>query len=79
MVKRGHGEGTLYWHEERQRWAVMASLGYDASGKRVRKIAYGRTKTEARSKLRELLRDIEDGLAIARGRLHPRRCGEGVA
>jgi hypothetical protein len=30
----------------------MASLGYDASGKRIRKVAYGRTKTEARTKLR---------------------------
>jgi hypothetical protein len=27
--------------------------------------AYGRTKTEARTKLRELIRDIEDGLAVA--------------
>jgi integrase len=65
MPKRGHGEGTIYWNEDRQRWAAMASLGYDASGKRVRKVAYGRTKTEARTKLRELIRDIEDGLAIA--------------
>src|SRR3954470_2461422 len=67
-AKRGHGEGTIYWHEERQRWAAMASLGYDATGRRVRKIAYGRTKTEARTKLRELIRDIEDGLAIASDR-----------
>jgi integrase len=65
MAKRGNGEGTIYWHGERQRWAAMASLGYDAAGKRIRKIAYGRTKTEARTKLRELIRDVEDGLAIA--------------
>jgi integrase len=65
MTKRGHGDGSIYWHEERKRWAAMASLGYDATGKRIRKIAYGRTKTEARTKLRELIRDIEDGLAIA--------------
>jgi integrase len=50
---------------ERQRWAAMASVGYDPAGKRLRKIAYGRTKTEARTKLRALVRDIEDGLAIA--------------
>jgi hypothetical protein len=65
MTKRGHGDGSIYWHEQRQRWAAMASLGYDATGKRIRKIAYGRTKTEARTQLRELIRDIEDGLAIA--------------
>jgi integrase len=46
----------------------MASLGYDAAGKRVRKVAYGRTKTEARAKLRELIRDIEDGLAVGSDR-----------
>jgi integrase len=68
MTKRGQGEGSLFWSEERQRWAAMASLGYDASGKRVRKVAYGRTKTEARSKLRELIRDIEDGLAVGSDR-----------
>ena len=68
MTKRGQGEGSLFWSEERQRWAAMASLGYDAAGKRVRKVAYGRTKTEARSKLRELMRDVEDGLAVGSDR-----------
>jgi hypothetical protein len=61
MVNRGHGEGTIYWHEGRQRWAVLVAGGYDERGKRVRKYAYGRTKTEARMKLRELLREAEDG------------------
>src|SRR3954453_16681062 len=64
MTKRGQGEGSLFWNEERQRWPAMASLGYDAAGKRVRKVGYGRTKTEARAKLRELIRDIEDGVAV---------------
>jgi integrase len=68
MVKRAHGEGTIYWHEGRQRWAILVTLGYDPTGKRVRKYAYGRTKTEARSKLRELLRDAEDGVLIANDR-----------
>jgi integrase len=68
MAKRGQGEGSIYWSEERQRWAAMTSLGYDAAGKRVRKVAYGRTKTEARAKLREVIRDVEDGLAVGNDR-----------
>jgi integrase len=69
MGKRGHGEGTIYWHEGRQRWAVLVPLGYDARGKRVRKYAYGRTKTEARAKLRKILRDAEDGITTIGDRL----------
>jgi IS1 family transposase len=68
MVKRGHGEGTIYWHEGRQRWAVLVAGGYDERGKRVRKYAYGRTKTEARNKLRELLREAEDGIVVTNER-----------
>ena len=64
MTKRGQGEGSIYWHEGRQRWTAIATLGYDPSGKRVRKYVYGRTKTEARAKLRELLRAAQDGVAI---------------
>ena len=63
--ERGHGEGGLYWVEARQRWFASASLGYDASGKRVVKRGSGKTKTEARNKLKEVLRDYDDGLAIA--------------
>ena len=42
-----------------------ASLGYDARGKRITKRASGKTKTEAKDKLRELLRDLDDGLPVA--------------
>lgn len=38
-------------------------MGYDGRGKRITKKASGRTKTEAQSKLKEILRDHEDGLA----------------
>src|SRR4051795_8022598 len=64
MAKRGQGEGSIHWHEGRQRWTAIATLGYDPSGKRIRKYVYGRTKTEARARLRELLRDAQDGVAI---------------
>ncbi len=41
------------------------TVGYDPSGKRIVKRGSGRTKTEAKAKLKEVLRDHEDGLAIA--------------
>ncbi|MCW2904029.1 MAG: site-specific integrase [Streptosporangiaceae bacterium] len=63
--RRSRGDGGLHWDEKRQRWIATASLGYDPSGKRIVKRASGKTKTEAKTKLREVLRDYEDGLAIA--------------
>ena len=63
--RRGPGEGGLHWSERRQRWIATASLGFTPAGKRVVKRGSGRTKTEARQKLKEVLRDLDDGLAIA--------------
>ena len=40
------------------------TIGYDGRGKRVVKRASGRTKTEARDKLRALMRDHADGYVI---------------
>src|SRR5262249_31105487 len=39
--------------------------GFDARGKRIVKRASGKTKTDAKEKLKELLRDLDDGLALA--------------
>ncbi|PGH46917.1 tyrosine recombinase XerC [Streptomyces sp. Ru87] len=63
--RRSRGDGGLHWDAKRQRWIATASLGYDGSGKRIVKRGSGRTKTEAKAKLKEVLRDYEDGLAIA--------------
>jgi integrase len=63
--RRSRGDGGLHWDDSRQRWIATASLGYDPSGKRIVKRASGRTKTAAKEKLKEVLRDYEDGLAIA--------------
>lgn len=65
--RRSRGDGGLHWHEGRQRWIATASLGFDAAGRRVVKRGSGRTKTEAKRKLKAVLRDHEDGLAIAPG------------
>ncbi|MFD8337041.1 tyrosine recombinase XerC [Streptomyces solisilvae] len=63
--RRSRGDGGLHWDEKRQRWIATASLGYDPSGKRIVKRGSGKTKTEAKTKLKEVLRDHDDGLAIA--------------
>ena len=64
-TRRSRGDGGLHWDESRQRWIATASLGFDPAGKRVVKRGSGRTKTEAKAKLKAILRDYEDGLAIA--------------
>jgi integrase len=63
--RRGRGEGGLHWDEKRQRWIASVTTGYTPAGKRIVRRGSGKTKTEARNKLKEVLRDHEDGLAIA--------------
>ncbi|MFD9794582.1 tyrosine recombinase XerC [Streptomyces sp. NPDC059070] len=63
--RRSRGDGGLHWDDKRQRWIATASLGFDPSGRRIVKRASGVTKTAAKAKLKEVLRDYEDGLAIA--------------
>jgi integrase len=63
--QRAHGDGGLYWSETRQRWIAEITIGYTPAGRRITRKAAGRTKTEAKVKLKEVLRDHEDGLAIA--------------
>ena len=62
--RRARGDGGLHWDERRQRWIASVTVGYDGRGKRVVKRSSGRTKTEARDKLRALVRDQADGYAI---------------
>ena len=63
--RRGRGEDSIYWDEAKQRFVGAVSLGYSASGARVRKKVMGRTKTEVRDKLRELHAQVDSGGAAA--------------
>jgi integrase len=65
-TRRSNGEGGLSWNEARQRWVGRVSLGYNAAGKRRIGTVSARTKTEAKNKLRALLRDHDDGLPTQR-------------
>ncbi len=63
--RRSRGDGGLHWDDKRQRWIATAHLGYEGRGKRIVKRASGRTKTDAKDKLKEILRDLDDGLTAA--------------
>ena len=58
--RRARGDGGLHWDQRRQRWVATATVGYDGRGKRLVRHGYGRTKTEAKAKLHDLLRNRED-------------------
>lgn len=60
-TRRSRGDGGLSWDEARKRWVASVTVGYTPAGKRIVKRGSGRTKTEAQRKLREILRDYEDG------------------
>ncbi|WP_239382635.1 site-specific integrase [Frankia sp. CIT1] len=44
--RRGHGEGSVYWREDRQRWVLEIDYGY-VNGKRKRTVRYFRSQEEA--------------------------------
>ena len=64
-TRRSRGDGGLRWSEQRQRWIAEVTVGYTPAGKRIVKSASGRTKTAAKNALKDILRDYEDGLAVA--------------
>lgn len=64
--RRARGDGGLHWDKTRQRWVATATIGYDGRGKRQVRRAFGRTKTEAVTRLREFLREQADGVPVVR-------------
>jgi integrase len=64
MTRRANGDGGLSWDKRRQRWIAATTVGYDGRGKRIVRRGSGRTKTEAKAKLRALLRDRDDGVVL---------------
>lgn len=62
--RRSRGDGGLHWDKSRQRWVASVTIGYTPAGKRTVRKGSGKTKTEAKNKLKQILRDHEDGVAI---------------
>jgi hypothetical protein len=67
--RRSRGDGGLHWDEACKRWIASVTVGYTPAGKRIVRKGSGKTKTEARDKLRAKIRDYEDGLTIATNNL----------
>ncbi|MEW9533214.1 tyrosine recombinase XerC [Microbispora sp. NPDC049125] len=63
-TRRSRGDGGLHWDEQRQRWIASVTVGYTPAGKRIVRKASGKTKTEAKEKLKEIVRDLDDGLSV---------------
>jgi integrase len=58
-ARRGHGEGSLFHDEVRDRWIGTAPRGRDGSRPKVS----AKTKTEARDKLRKVMKDQAAGVS----------------
>ncbi|MEZ0077460.1 hypothetical protein [Planotetraspora sp. GP83] len=53
-ARRSRGDGGLHWDEQRQRWIASVTVGYSPAGKRIVRKASGKTKTEAKARLKEI-------------------------
>jgi len=59
--RRGYGEDSIYWHEAKGRYVGAISLGYDLTGKRIRKSVTGKANAEVRDKLKALHGELDEG------------------
>jgi integrase len=53
-LRRGRGENGIYQRASDKLWVGSFSLGYDGSGKRKRRVVYGKTKREVQQKIDRL-------------------------
>ena len=66
--RRGNGEGSIYQRAD-GRWCATLTLGYNAVGKRNRRVVYGDTKKEVQDKLTRLQSKKLDGSLCDSGKL----------
>ena len=60
--RRGNGEGAVYQRASDGRWLGAVVVGYDPEGRPRRTTVSARTRSEAVAKLKQLQRQIDDGL-----------------
>src|SRR5215831_19393567 len=68
-TRRPRGEGGVHWDENRQRFIASLTIGYSPAGKRIVRRGSGKTEAQARAKLKDVIRDHDDGLAVAPAKL----------
>ena len=64
-----NGEGSIYKRKSDGRWIGVVSLGFDEAGRQRRKTVSGKTRNAALTKLRELQRQLDEGLPPPNNRL----------
>jgi integrase len=62
--RRGRGEGSIAYRDDKGLWEARISLGFGASGRRVRKTVYGVSKGDVAEKLRKLQADHDAGRLV---------------
>ena len=60
--RRGRGDDGISWDKINKCHVGTVSLGYDATGKRIRRTVRGRTKAEVKGKLDALHDEIKAGI-----------------
>lgn len=66
--RRSRGEGSIYEDKSRGVWVAEITIGWRPNGKRITRKRSGKTKTEAKNKLKDLLGEYEeDGTVAANG------------
>jgi len=59
VKRRGHGEDTIYFAADKNRYIGAVSVGFGPDGKRLRRKVSGKTKQEVRDKLRALHKETK--------------------
>ncbi len=59
---RGNGEGSIYQRSSDGLWLGVHTVGRDSKGRLIRKTVTGETRAEAVRKLKNLQRQLDDGL-----------------
>ncbi len=60
--RRGNNEGSVYQRSQDGRWLGVATIGYDANGKPIRKSVSGTSRQAVVQKLKKLQRQVDEGL-----------------
>lgn len=63
-TRRGNGEGCMCQRAD-GRWMAQISMGFDGTGRRVRKTIYGETKGDVQDQLTDLKKSKKDGMLAA--------------
>jgi integrase len=66
--RRGHGEGSVYWREDRQRWVVELDLG-NVDGRRKRPVRTFKSEKEAIRYLAQARQKLATGEPLADARI----------